>query len=287
MNGTGLPLATPFANGYVDHDALRALVAWVEARGVDFLVPCGSNSEAPLMTPEERAGVVETVCEAASIPVLAGTGHAGYEPAVDATRRAADAGADAALVVTPYYFDHDQPTLEAHYEDLADASPIPVYLYSVPVYTGIRLEPETVGRLAGHPNVGGMKDSSGDLGTFQRIRARTEDANFDLLVGSASVYAHALDAGGDGGVLALANVVPDRAGEIYERHANGDHAGARALNRDLLELNRAITTVYGIPGLKAAMHARDAPAGDPRRPHRPANDETRAELEALVGDATP
>lgn len=285
MEGTGLPLVTPFADDAVDHEALRELVEWVEARGVDFIVPCGSNSEAPLMSAEERGRVVETVCDAASVPVLAGTGHAGLPQTRKSTERAAAAGADAALVVTPYYFRHDQETLAAYYEDLADASPLPIYLYSVPAYTGTSLVPETVARLAVHENVRGMKDSSGDLVAFQRIRARTAAEEFSLLVGNGSVYAHALDAGGDGGVLALANVVPDLAGDICDRHGDGDHAAARALNRDLLELNQAVTARYGVPGLKAAMRARDAPAGEVRRPHRPVAGDTRLELEDLVDEA--
>lgn len=285
MEGTGLPLVTPFGDDAVDHEALQELVEWVEASGVDFIVPCGSNSEAPLMSAEERERVIETVCDAASVPVMAGTGHSGLPQTKRSTERAAEAGADAALVVTPYYFNHDQATLAAYYEDLADASPLPIYLYSVPAYTGTSLEPETVARLAVHENVCGIKDSSGDLVTFQRIRSRTAAGGFSLLVGNGAIYAHALDAGGDGGVLALANVVPELASEICDRHADGDHAAARALNRDLLELNHAVTIRYGVPGLKAAMRARDVPAGDVRRPHRPVGGEARLDLEELVDEA--
>ena len=258
MHGTGLPLATPFtADGDVDHDALAALVEWVEARGVDFIVPCGSNSEAPLLTRSERAEVVDTVATAADRPVLAGTGAEGFEKTLSLTRDAAEVGADAALVVTPYYFDHDQATLAGYYRELADTSPLPVYCYSVPAYTGTRLAPETVGELAEHPNVAGMKDSSGDLAAFKRV-------------------------GGTGGVLAVANVLPELAATVFEADSS---VAAAAANDALLEVNELVTGSHGIPGLKAAMRARDAPAGVVRRPHRPVDDGVADRLASAVEDA--
>ncbi|SFR50174.1 dihydrodipicolinate synthase family protein [Halogeometricum limi] len=283
MQGIGPPLVTPFtADGAVDESALRDLVGWVEARGVDFLVPCGSNSEAELMTADERARVVEVVADEASVPVLAGTGSPGFEETRRATADAADAGADAALVVTPFYYSHDDATLEAYYRDLADEAEIPIYLYSVPAYTDVKLSPAVVDELATHPNVAGMKDSSGDVTTFVRERRLTRDADFDLLVGAGGVLSHALASGADGGVLALANVAPEAAAEIYEAHVDGDADGARELNETVVELNHAVTAGHGVPGLKAAMRARGAPAGHPRRPFRPVSDDARAELEALV-----
>jgi len=289
MNGTGVPLVTPFdERGSLDETALRGLVDWLTDRGVDFLVPCGSNGEAALMTAEERSRVVEVVVDAAppGVPVLAGTGH----PGLAATRRqtalaaGAGAGADAVLVVTPFYYTHDDAALAAYYRDVAHVAEVPVYLYSVPKFTGVALDPELVGELASHENVAGMKDSSGNLEAFQRERRLAGEA-FDLLVGSGSVYAPALDAGADGGVLALANIVPERASEIYRRHREGDDEGARELNRALVELNRAVTGTYGIPGLKAAMRDRGAPAGYPRRPFQPPDDDAVGHLADLVDAA--
>jgi dihydrodipicolinate synthase/N-acetylneuraminate lyase len=288
MDGLGVPLATPFGDaGDVDHDALGELVSWVTDRGVDFLVPCGSNSESELLTADERAAVVETVVDAApaDVPVLAGTGSPGLRETREATERAAGAGAEGALVVTPFYYDHTESDVEAYYREVADASPLPVYLYSVPKYTGHALAPRTVESLATHPNVAGMKDSTGDLGAFQRIRRFTADEAFDLFVGSASVFAAALDAGGDGGVLALANVAPERAADITDEHAAGNDDAARALNRAVVELNHAVTAEYGVPGLKAAMRSRGLPAGTVRSPHRPVDEAAVDELESLVADA--
>jgi 4-hydroxy-tetrahydrodipicolinate synthase/4-hydroxy-2-oxoglutarate aldolase len=288
MNGTGVPLITPFeADGALDEERLRDVVRWVEDGGVDFIVPCGSNSEAELMSVEERARVVEVVAEETDLPVLAGTGHPGLSETLRQTDLAAEAGVDAALVVTPFYYGHSGEALESYYREVADESPIPVYLYSVPAYTDVTLDPEVVGRLAGHDNVAGMKDSGGDVETFQRERRLTADEEFDLLVGSGSVYAHALASGGDGGILGLANVAPERASEIYELHQGGEDETARQLNAELVELNRAVTSKYGVPGAKAAMAEREVDAGYPRKPHREVGVDVRAEIAALVDGMKP
>lgn len=287
FEGTGVPLVTPFdADGALDEERLEALVGWLEDRGVDFLVPCGSTGTAPLLSADERERVVATVADAASVPVLAGTGRPGRRTTVETTERAAAAGADAALVVTPFYYDHDESALAAHYRAVADAADVPVFLYSVPKFTGRGLPPRTVEELSTHDGIAGMKDSSGDLEALQRERTLSADG-FTLLVGSGSVYAHGLDAGADGGVLALANVAPECAGAVFDRHRGGAGDAARALNRDLVELNRAITARYGIPGVKAAMRARGAPAGHPRPPLRPVGEDARRELESLVAAAEP
>jgi 4-hydroxy-tetrahydrodipicolinate synthase len=284
MDGVGPALVTPFEeDGDVDEPALRELVGWMEDRGVDFLVPCGSTSEAELLTARERTRVIETVVEEASVPVLAGTGSPGYRETLEATTAAADAGADAALVVTPFYYTHDQSALESYYRDIADESPIPIYLYSVPVYTGVRLEPETVGSLATHPNIAGIKDSSGDLDTLIRIQSRTEDADFSPMVGSGALLAQSLEAGATGGVLALANIAPRETSDVYETHAE-DPAAARQANAELVELNHAITSEYGVPGLKYAMRNRGAPAGHVRRPHHSPEQPAKQRLDTLLAE---
>lgn len=284
MQGVGPPLVTPFTrDGAIDEPALRDLVTWVEDRGVDFIVPCGSNGEAELMTAEERSRVVEIVAEEASVPVIAGTGNPGLRETVDATETAAEVGADGALVVTPFYYNHDQETLVEYYRELADAVSIPVYLYSMPAFADVRIEPETVERLASHPNIAGMKDSAADIAELIRTVRLTEDESFDPMIGSGSVLAQALDVGATGGVVALANIAPLATSEIFETHAD-DPAAARNRNAEFVALNRAITTVHGVAGLKWAMRERGAPAGYPRSPHRPINDEQKEHLASLIAD---
>ena len=282
MDGIGPPLVTPFDDdGDVCIERLRELVAWVESRGVDFLVPCGSNSEAELLTADERARVIETVVDAASVPVLAGTGHPGLRETLDATARAAAAGADAALVVTPFYYEHDQTALADYYRNVADAAEIPVYLYSVPKYTGVRLAPETVAELATHPNVASAVRRQVRTNAPRSPLESFIPAAFDPMVGSGSVLAQALDAGATGGVLALANIAPQHATNVFDTHAD-DPAAARAAAADLVELNHAVTAGHGVAGLKYAMRQRGAPAGQVRSPHQPADDEARDRLDALV-----
>ena len=285
MNGTGVPLVTPFdGSGAVEESKLRAVAAWVVDRGVDFVVPAGSNSESELLTVEERARVVEVVADEVSVPVLAGTGHPGLAETLEQTRRAAAAGADAALVVTPFYFEHSQADLDAYYRAVADESPLPVYLYDVPKLTDTRLDPETVAALAAHDRITGIKDSGGDLVAFERTQ-RATDPSFETFVGSGGLYAPALDAGADGGITALANAVPGLASAVYERHHEGDREAARRLCADLVELNRAITAEHGVPGVKAAMQHRGVPAGRPRSPHRPLDEDAAREVGALVDKA--
>jgi dihydrodipicolinate synthase/N-acetylneuraminate lyase len=216
--------------------------------------------------------------------VLAGTGGAGYRTTLERTRRAADAGADAALVVTPYYYGTSAADLGAYYRDLADESPLPVYLYSVPKFTGVTLDPATVAGLAEHETVVGIKDSAGDVEAVGRTARATEDG-FTTLVGAGGVYAHGLDAGADGGILALANAVPGQAAAVYERHAGGESEAARDLNADLVALNRAVTARHGVPALKAALRAVGVPAGHPRRPLRPPSEDAVSETVRLLETA--
>jgi len=284
--GTGLPLVTPFTpDGELDEPALAELVDWVQQRGVDFVVPCGSTSEAPLLSTEERTRVVEVVADAADVPVMAGTGQPSLARTVATTEAAAEAGADAALVVTPYYYSHGQAALSDYYRAVADESPVPVYLYSVPVYTDTPIAPETVAGLADHPNIHGMKDSSGDVGNVTRLSRLTADAEFDVFVGSGSVYAAALGAGAAGGILAVANAVPEAASAVYERFTAGEEAAARELNAAFVELDHAGTTVHGVPGMKAAMRGRGAPAGHARAPFQPVDAGTEQRFDELVAAA--
>lgn len=282
MHGVGPPVVTPFDEaGDVDHDRLLDLVTWLEERGVDFLVPCGSTSEAPLLTCEERTAVIETVVDAATVPVIAGTGYPGRRATMEATTAAAETGAAGALVVTPHYYTHDQETLATYYREVAEAASIPVYLYSVPTYTGVRLTPPTVGSLATHDNIVGIKDSAGDLSSLIRLLERTSTDEFAALVGAGGLFGSALDVGAAGGILALANVAPAAAAYVYEAH-DTDPAEARAQTAELAELNNAVTSQYTVAGLKYAMRQRGAPAGYARSPHTPPDESAKQRLDELI-----
>ena len=252
---------------------------------VDFIVPCGSNSEAELMTAEERARVVEIVVESASVPILAGTGHPGLRESTIQTELAASAGADAALIVTPFYFSHSQEDMAIYYKKLAELVSIPVYLYSVPKFTHVSLEPDTIAELSDDENIKGMKDSSGNSDLFQQEVEVTKEKDFDMLVGAGGIYAQALEMGATGGVLALANIAPEKCSEIYQLYKKGDSENAKILNDELVELNRGVTGTYGISGLKAAMEMRGAPAGFSRSPHRGVGGAEKEGLQNLLDEA--
>jgi len=286
MHGTGVPLVTPFnATGGIDESKLEDIVRWVQANGVDFIVPCGSNSESELMTTTERTAVIQTVVDAADVPVMAGTGHPGYVETIAQTQSAADAGADAALVVTPFYFSYSDAEINTYYREVADASSIPIYLYNVPGKTGVCMKPETIAELSQHDNICGIKDSSGDLEAFIRTRNMTGD-DFDLFIGSGSLYSQGLDAGAKGGILALANVIPEICSNIYNLcTSKQDNRSARSLNREVVELNYAITKQHGVPGVKAAMESRQIDPGQLRSPFEQESKGTRAQIAELTRNA--
>lgn len=279
VDGIGVPMVTPFdTEGDVDHDRLQNLVTGLEARDADFLVPCGSTSEAELLTQDERAAVVETVVEAASVPVVAGTGHPGRRETLESTRAAAAAGADAAMVVTPFYYNHDQQTLATYYREVADAADLPIYLYAVPVFTHTRLTPDTVADLADHPNIVGVKDSSGDLGALSRMTDLVPD-DFQILVGSVDILASGLAAGADGGILAVANLRPEASAAVAsgDGDQNSSESSVRESAADLAALNATVLE-HGIPGLKWVMRQGGAPAGYPRSPHQPLDEAAQESL---------
>lgn len=273
MNGIAPPVVTPFdAAAAIDREALASLVSALESAGVDFLVACGSTSEAALMSPDECAIVFETIVEAASVPVVAGTGRAGLHHTRALTERAADLGVDAAMVVTPYYYRHEQSALEAYYRDLADHVDLPIYLYVIPRFAHHHLSPDVIGGLASHPNIVGIKDSRGDLEALEAIIDHTRDEDFSVLTGSARLLPPALEVGATGAILAIANVIPEALAEIIRHHEqNSDRA--RSLHDDLTEFIEVFDDT-GIPGLKAAMAYRDLPGGTVRAPFHPVDDPT-------------
>jgi 4-hydroxy-2-oxoglutarate aldolase len=202
--------------------------------------------------------------------LIAGTGRESTKATIAATRRAAAVGVDAVLVRTPSFFKPQMTTelFVQHYTEVADASPVPVLLYNVTMFTGVNLAPEAVERLGVHPNIPGMKDSGGDIGQLAEYVHRTPD-DFSVLSGSAATLVHALAAGCDGAVLALASVVPDACVEMQSLVRSGRLDEAHALQRRLLPLARSVGSGHGVPGLKAALELMGFACGPPRPPLRP------------------
>ena len=272
--GIFTPIATPFhADDTLDEQGLRSNVARWMTSSLRGLVVLGSNGEAAQLEESEADRIVEIVRDGvpSGRPLIAGTGRESTKATIAASKRAAAAGVDAVLVRTPSFF-KPQMTTEVfvrHYTDVAEASPVPVLLYNVSVYTGVNLLPEAVERLAVHPNIVGIKESGGDIAQIAEFVSRTPD-DFTVLAGSATTLVHALGAGCDGAILALAALVPDACLEMVTLVREGRLEEARALQRRLLPLARSVGGTYGVAGLKAALQLLGYAAGPPRPPLRPA-----------------
>jgi 4-hydroxy-2-oxoglutarate aldolase len=247
----------------------------------------GSNGEAASLDEAEKLQLIRAArARASGRLLLVGTGMESTAATIALTARAADLGADAVLVLTPFYYKPQMTVdvLRRHFEAVAGASPVPVLLYSVPVFTGLPFPAALAAAMAPHPNVAGMKESSGDLGLMGRILAAVPPS-FAVACGSAPVLYPALCLGAVAGVLAVACCAPDAAAAVYRAFAAGDHERARRLQAALTPLATAVTGTYGVPGLKLAMDVAGLRGGAPRAPLQPAPAEARNELQRALAQA--
>jgi 4-hydroxy-2-oxoglutarate aldolase len=285
--GIFTPIVTPFtADDEVDLGAIRRNVArWMQT-SLTGLVVLGSTGEAAQLEDEEADRVIDAVRDGvpATRPLIAGTGRESTRATIAATRRAAAAGVDAVLVRTPSFFKAQMTseTFVRHYSDVADASPVPVLLYNVTMFTGVNLLPDAVERLATHPNIVGMKESGSDIAALAEVVARTPD-DFTVLAGSATTLFHALCAGCDGGVLALASLLPDECAAMQQLVAERRLDQARDAQQRIMPLARLVGGKHGVAGLKAALTAVGYEGGFPRPPLRPVSADVAAELKRELG----
>ena len=277
------PMTTPFHDGEVDSRAIRTNITRWLAAGAGGVVALGSNGEAPLLDDEECDHVIAAAREA--IPrdrtLIAGTGRESTRAAMAAARRAAALGADAVLVRTPSYY-KSRMTPDAflrHYTSIAEASPVPVLLYNYPAVTGVNLGPDTVGRLAEHPNIVGIKETGTDVVQMAAYVDGTPPG-FAVIAGSAPPAYAALCVGAVGAILAVACAAPGPCVRLFEAAAAGRHAEAREMQRRLTPLAKLVTTGFGVPGLKAAMDLAGYIGGEPRAPLLPVTPDARAQLQA-------
>lgn len=273
LSGVFPPLPTPFeTDGRIAPKRLdENLSRWndLPLRGY---VAGGSNGEFPLLAIDERIEVVRAVRRAAAAErlVLAGSGMESTRATIDLTLRMAEAGADAALVVTPGYYRSRMTAsaLTAHYLEVADASPIPIVLYNVPANTGVDLPAEAAIELSRHSNIAGMKESGGDVAKIGRILSSC-DPDFQVLAGSAGFLLGALAMGSVGCIAALANLAAAELDRLLALFRSGDSEGARAIQQRLIEANTAVTATYGVAGLKAALDLTGFYGGPVRSPLQP------------------
>ena len=290
IQGAFTALVTPFTqDGELDEPALRRLVAWQLDEGIDGLVPCGTTGESPTLTTEERerviAATVETVAghrTAGHVTVVAGTGTNDTAATLRATRRAAELGADAALVVAPYYNRPDQRMLEAHYRAIADAGDLPVVVYNVPSRTGTNVEAATLMRLARHPRIVAVKEASGNLEQIATI-ALERPEGFSVMAGDDAWTLAVLAMGGDGVVSVASNEIPGEMAALCAAARSGRWAEARRLHARWLPLFRA--NFQGGPNpvpVKAALSMMGMIEDGLRLPLAPLEEPARGRLEAML-----
>ncbi len=283
------PIPTPFdSSGAVDEAHLRSnLERWNE-QPLDGYVVGGSNGEFAFLSSDERVAVVEAARQEIGDDrlLIAGSASESTRLTIEITKRMAGSGAQAVLVVTPHYFRARMTAdaLVAHYEQVAEASPVPVVLYSVPANTGIDLPVEAVVRLSDHPNIVGIKDSGGDVVKIGRMVDGTHAA-FQVLAGSAGFLLGALAVGAVGAVSALANIAASSLSQLVSSFREGNQAEARELQLRMLEPNRAVTSKFGVAGLKAAMDLLGYYGGPVRSPLQPLKEGELAELRNTLSEA--
>ena len=288
LHGVFPPISTPFINGKVAYDKLASNVEKWSRTGLKGFVVLGSNGEYVYLSEEEKRTVVDTVVESATkeMLVIAGTGCESTAETLRLTEDCARIGVHAALVVTPHYYAGRmrEAALMKHFSELADHSPIPILLYNVPKFTHINMAADFVIRISEHPNIIGLKDSSGNIIQLAEI-LNGISKDFNVLVGTAGVLFSGLTIGCVGGISALANVAPEACVKIFDLVKAGDLDAARELQLKMIPVNQAVTAIYGVPGLKAAMDMRGYFGGDPRLPLLPSSEQERSEIEAILKKA--
>ena len=291
ISGVFAALTTPYAqDGSVSLSDLKHNVHRYNQTDLAGYVALGSTGESVLLTRAEMDGILVTVKQTAAKgkTLFAGAGAESTAETIERTKRAAELGYDAALVKTPYYYKpaYKPEVLVAHYRRVADESPIPVMLYSIPQFTGIALAAGEVAKLAEHPNIIGIKDSSGNVQGVGETIAATPSA-FHVLVGSAATVYPSLAIGARGAILALACALPEKCVALFDLFRQGHHEKARELQSILARASKLIVSELSIAGVKYAMDQRGYRGGLPRLPLLPLHDEQKKRLSEFLRTLEP
>lgn len=241
FKGSLVALITPFHNGGVDEAAFQELVSWQVGQGTHGLVPCGTTGESPALHDDEHQRVIKLCVEAANrrVPVIAGTGTNSTDHTIALTRQAKAAGADAALIVCPYYNKPTQEGLYQHFKSVHDAVEMPIVIYNIPGRSAVDMSNATMARLAKLPNIVGVKDATNDLARPLRMRVEI-DGEFSLLSGEDATAVAYLAQGGDGCISVTANVAPRLLAEMHEAWQKGEVETVRRINERLIPLHDAL-----------------------------------------------
>jgi 4-hydroxy-tetrahydrodipicolinate synthase len=278
-------LITPFTkDNRVDKDGIRQNIEFLVDGGVSGVVPCGTTGEAATLSINEHEKVIEYAVEFSSVPVVAGTGSNNTTEALELTKFAQDAGADAVLLITPYYNKPNDSGMLKHFMTIAESVDIPIIIYNVPSRTGINLKPELTAKLAKVNNIVGIKEASGSLDQVTRIIELTKGEDFAVLSGDDGLTLPILSIGGTGVISVVANVAPKLVVSMVEAFRNGDWEKARELHLTLAPLIRAMFLETNPIPVKKAVELIGLPAGNLRLPLAPISTENEKKLKAALND---
>ena len=288
LSGVFAPVVTPFDGDDTDLEALAFNLSKLRKTGLTGYLALGSNGEARSLTDAERVQVLKVfAAERGDKIVMVGTGCESTRETIEKSHLAAEMGFEYVSVLTPSYFAKrmDGEVLLRHYEQIAKQVAVPVLIYNAPQFAGgVQVPPKTVIELARHPNIVGTKDSS-PAGPGRFLPDLDPEEDFSVLAGSLNTFYASLHMGAGGGVLSLANIVPDRCVELYDLFLQGAYDRARELSNTLIRLNKKVSGTWGVAGVKAAMDLAGFKGGQPRGPLAPASAEAVAQIrQALIGE---
>jgi 4-hydroxy-2-oxoglutarate aldolase len=289
LRGIFAPVVTPFnRRGDIDEKRFKENLRKYAGVGLGGVVVSGSTGEMPYLAPAERLRLVELARPIIHPPelLIVGAGFESTRETIRVSREAIERGADAVLILTPNYFKSrmTSETLIAHYRSLADQLRRPVIIYNIPPFTGVRMESRALATLARHPNIIGLKESSGDLQYLKSV-LRAVPQEFRVMTGAAQIILEALKAGSAGGILGQSNYVPQICLGLYEAFSRGQMKLAGDLQQRLMPLVQRINTPYGVSGIKAALDMCGYAGGNPRPPLLPVNPAARRVIQSALREA--
>jgi 4-hydroxy-tetrahydrodipicolinate synthase len=279
FSGSLCALITPFKRGKIDEEALRNLIEFQIQNGTKGIVPCGTTGESATISHEEHHRVIDIAVEVVNkrVPVIAGTGSNSTNEATLLTRYAKNAGADGALLITPYYIKPTQEGLFRHYRQVADEVDIPQILYNVPGRTCVSITPETVARLASHPNIVAIKDATGSLDYASEIHALCD---ITILSGNDSLNLPLLSIGAKGAISVAANVIPRQVADMIDLFLTGNTKKSEELHKKIFPLVRTLFIETNPIPVKAALEMMGMIGGEIRMPLTPLSDKAASQLRA-------
>jgi 4-hydroxy-2-oxoglutarate aldolase len=284
LKGIYPPLTTPFVRDVVAYNKLIENLKKYNQKGLSGYVVLGSNGESVFLTKKEKLKLISTIREHSDNKTLiAGTGLESIKETIDLTNESAKNGADYALIITPSFYKTamNHKVLLYYYTAVADSISIPLIIYSVTKFTNVNIEIETIAKLAEHPNIIGIKNSSENIAEINATIYNTPK-DFDVLVGTGSVLLYGLISGAVGGILALANIAPDECIKICNLFSEGKLNEAEEIQSRMYAVNKAITATYGVAGLKASMGLLGYYGGQPRKPLQPLTSSNMKKLKPIL-----